>query len=346
MRSRMRLATLAALFALTLASRVSAQTVPCSGVIIGGAPNQLRAALEAFCMQPSAEAPLKLDEAVQYAGYNAASEFVIAYNRLGSSNQIEQPLRIARFDKLKQTWTTAEFSGYSDLQTEILPGLTAPCMGAVGGLQKAGALFYLSIDLSPSAACTVALSSDLRLQKVFSGWIVANFANGTVLLEGSTVHFAPTHPLRLSLFNPSDSSIKSLYPVEKDPLRARYIERLRTEIVPGDRCEGENCEWNPERFDDELANTCESSRCRPAIAVNNVTGSLAFTVQFSSIGFLRFDKEKDSPKWGEWVVFVYRLFDGRVEYREFPASDMQTVFAVTSLDELLQVDMLKRVFDR
>jgi hypothetical protein len=232
------------------------------------------------------------------------------------------------------------------MQTEILPGLTGPCNGAVGGLQKAEELFYVSIELSPSAGCVAAVSSDLKLQKVFSGWIEANFANGAVVLEGSTVHFAPTHPLRLSLFNPSDGSVKSIYPVEKDPLRTRYIQRLRTEIVPADRCEGENCELNPEHFDDELADICHASRCRPAIAVNDETGSLAFMVQFSPIGFIRFDKEKDSPEWGERVVFVCRFVDASVEYREFAATEMETRFGVTSIDALLEPEVLKRVFGR
>ncbi len=346
MRPRIRIAALAALFALTLASQVFAQAVPCTGEILGRAPNQLRAVLQAFCIQPSPQLPFNLDEPVQYAGYDAADDFVLAYNRVASSGTIEQPLRIVRLDKLNQTWTAAEFSDYSDLQTEILPGVKDPCLGAVGGLQKAGELFYVGIELSPSAGCVAAVSSDLKLQNVFSGWIEANFANGAVVLEGSTVHFAPTHPLRLSLFNPSDGSVKSIYPVEKDPLRTRYIQRLRTEIVPADRCEGENCELNPEHFDDELADICHASRCRPAIAVNDETGSLAFMVQFSPIGFIRFDKEKDSPEWGERVVFVYRLFDGSVQYREFTASEMETRFRVTSLDALLAPEMLKQVFGR
>jgi hypothetical protein len=340
MHPRMRVAALTAIFALMLASGVLAQVVPCSGVILGPAPNQLRAVLQAFCIPTSSEVPFNLDDPVQSAGYNTSEEFVLAYNRVSGSNAIEEPLRVVRLDKLKQTWSTAEFG---EMTTEVLPGLAGSCLGAVGDVQKAGTLFYVGISLSPSAGCVAVLSSDLKVQAVLSGWLLAKFANGLVILAGSTRHFAPTHPLRLSLFNPADRSIKKIYPAENDPLRARYIQRLRTEIVPADRCEGENCEIDPERFDDELAAYGASS---PALAVNDETVSLAFVVQFNPIGFLSFGKTKDAVEWSEQVVFVCRPLDDGVDCREFTPSEMQTRFGVTSIDALLAPEMLKQVFGR
>jgi hypothetical protein len=342
MHQRMRVAALAAVFAaVALASSVSAQaTPPCDGVIEGAAPYKVRAALRAFCIQPPAQASFNLDEPVQYAGYDSSDEFVLAYNRVASSGAIEQHLHFVHLDKLKQTWTAAEFPG---MQTEILPGTVGLCEGTVGGVQKADELFYVAIELSPSAECLVVISGDLKLQKVFSGWITAEFSSGAVVLEGSTRHFAPTHPLRLSVFNPRDGSIKSIYPVENDPFRARYIQRLRTEISPADRCEGENCELDPEQFDNELTPVCLSVECKPAIAVSDEAVSLVFGVQFSPIGFVRFDKV-NWPEWNEQVVFVYRFVDGRVEYREFARSEIEARFGTRSIDALLTPDMLKRVF--
>jgi len=341
MYARMRLALLAAMFAVMPVGGARGQTAPCSGVVLDSAPYHLRAVLQAFCIQSSMAPPFDLNEQVQYAGYNADNEFLLAYQTVSDSARLDERVHIARLDKLTRKWSATAFS---QIETEILPGLTAPCLGAVGGLQKAGELFYVSIELSPSAGCVASISSDLKLQKVLSGWIVANFASGAVILEGSTVHFAPTHPLRLSLFNPSDGSVSSIYPIEKDPLRARYIQSLLTEIVPGDRCEGESCERNPEHFDDELANVCQVSRCRPAIAVNDETGSFAFMVQFNPIGFLSFQKTKDATELSEQVVFVYRITDGNMEYREFPAREMPAQFDVTSIDALLAPEILNRVF--
>jgi hypothetical protein len=338
---RITFGVLGVFLALALASQASAQGVPCTGVISGQTPNQLRAVLRAFCIQASAEAPVNLDEDVQYAGYNDTDEFVLAYNGVTGAGAVEQPVHVVRLDKRQQAWTSADFS---DIKTEILPGLTAACLGAIEDVQKAGALFYVSIHLSPSAGCLAVISRDLKLQRVFSGWIAAEFSSGAVVLEGSTVHFAPTHPLSLSLFDPSDGSMKSIYPVENDPLRAQYVQRLRTEILPADRCQGENCEADPEHFDSDLTPVCLSVECKPAIAVNDEAASLAFGVQFSPIGFIRFEKVKDALEWDERVVFVYRFIHGEVEHREFTVSEMQSQFGVASIDALLMPDMLKRVF--
>jgi hypothetical protein len=340
MRVWLRSVALAVICALPAGGHLFAQTVPCSGVIMGSAGNPLRDVLQAFCIQ-SAAPPFDLNQRVQYAGFNSDDEFLLAYQTVGESGQLNPRVQVARLDKREQQWSATEFA---EIKTEILPGLTAACFGAVEDLEKIGAFFYLSIHLSPSAGCVAAISDDLKIQKVFSGWIEAKFSNGAVVLAGSTVHFAPTHSLRLSLFDPADGSVKSIYPVEKDPLRARYIQRLRTEIAPADRCDGENCESDPEHFDDELADICQPTGCKTAIAVNDEAKALAFIVQFSPIGFIRFDEVKGARQWDEKVVFVYRFVDGGVERREFPISAMQDQFGVGSIDALLLPETLKRVF--
>lgn len=76
---------------------------------------------------------------------------------------------------------------------------------------------------------------------------------------------------------------------------------------------------------------------------NEKTGAFAFIAQFSPIGFLRFDKVKDSPEWNEQVVYVYRIFPGPIEYRAFRTTDMKERFGITSLDSLLSPESLARV---
>jgi hypothetical protein len=295
--------------------------------------------LEAFCIPVPA---LDVNASIQYGAYNSPSEFVLAYNQVTSSNTLEQPLRILHYDKQARKWDKTEFS---DLRTEILPGLTGPCLGSAGGVQKVGALFYVSIELSPSAGCQLVVSDDLKFKTVLSGWVEAIFSSGAVVLEGGMRHFAPTHPLRLSLFDPRNATATSIYPPPSDPFRAAYIQRLGTKISQSDRCQGENCESDPAQFDNELGSLCEpTGRCKAAIEVNEETGSLAFLVTFSPIGFISFDKLKSSTEWNEQVVYVYRLFPGPIAQREFLSSDMKARFGTTSLDELLMPEMLARIF--
>jgi hypothetical protein len=334
---------LAAAFVTTLTCHASAQphAEPCPGYVLGHAPYKLRAVLEVFCIPvPTA---FDVDVSIQYGAYNNPHEFFLAYNLVTSSNTLEpQRLRIMRYDKQKRKWATAELS---DLRTEILPGLVGACLGSAGGVQKVGALFYVSIELSPSAGCQLVVSDDLKLKTVLSGWLVATFSSGAVVLEGSTRHFAPTHPLRLFLFDPRNATPTTIYPPASDPLRAAYIQRLSTEILQSDRCHGENCESDPEQFDNELGSRCESSgKCQPAIAGDEKTGSLAFIVQFSAIGLISFDKLKSSPQLDEQAIYVYRLFPGSVAHREFLSSDMKAWFGTTSLDEILMPEMLARIF--
>jgi len=158
------------------------------------------------------------------------------------------------------------------------------------------------------------------------------------------VHFAPTHPLELFVFDPSSSALTPVYPPPSDSFRPEYIRRLQTAISQPDRCVGENCEINPERFDNDFAFVCAASGCKTQIVTNEETGSLAFIAQFSPIGFLRFDREKSFPELAEQVVYVYRIFP-RIEHRAFRPGDMKDRFGITSLDALLSSESLKRIFE-
>ncbi len=259
------------------------------------------------------------------------------------SDRLEPPLRLLRYDKVTARWDTAEFS---DVETDAGAGLRAPCLGSAVGITEAGDMLYVGLHLSPSAECLLVLSRDLKLKKTLYGWPVASFSSGTIVLQKSMVHFAPTHPLELSIFDPSSGTLTPIYPPQSDPFRAEYVRRLQTEISPSDRCEGYNCEGNPQRFDNDFAFTCAPIRCTSQIATNEKTGALAFIViaQFSPTGFLRFDKVKGSPEWTEQVVYVYRIFPGPIEYRAFRPADMKERFGITSLDALITPESLARVF--
>jgi len=329
--------------AVSLSGHAFAQTskVDCPGYVLGRAPYQLREVLEAFCI-PVSTATFDLTVPIQYGGFNSSSEFLLAFNRVKDSEALEHPLRILHYDKQTARWTHTEFL---DLQAEILPGLKGPCFGSVGGVQKVGTFFYVSVELSPSAGCSVVLSDDLKLKTVVSGGVEAAFSSGAVVLAGSAVHFAPTHPLRLYLFDPRNGSPALIYPFSSDAFRAAYAERLRTTISEADRCRGENCETDPAQFDNDLYSLCQQpGQCGGSIAVNEATKSLAFVVQFSPIGFIPIGKVKNAAEWVEKIVYVYRLSPGPIAYRQFHLSEMYGRFGATSLEQLLTPETIARIF--
>jgi len=316
----------------TLACHASGQNSSehCPGSVLGPAPYKLGNVLEAFCIP--APTAVDLNMPIQYGAYDGKTEFVLALQRVHSSDSLDpNSVQIMRYDKQAKAWTRADLTGF---KTEVLPGLVAPCLGAAGGVEKFGELLYVSIQLSPSAACQLVVSSDLKLRTVLSEWPVTHFPSGAVVLQGSMVHFAPTHPLRLSFFDPQNATSVTIYPPVSDQLRSAYIKRLRTQLPQADRCHGENCESDPERFGGDLG----------SIAVDEKTGSLAFVVKFSPIGFISSEKLKHSPEWFEEVVYFYRLFPGPVIHREFLAVQVKLRYGTSSLDELLKPDMLARVF--
>jgi hypothetical protein len=338
----MRRATLFVIIAFALSCGVCAQTPPgdCSRVVTESNP-QIQDVLKAACVPSPQQAFVDTGLPItSYEVFNGPSQFVLAYYLVNGSDQLEPPLRLLRFDKLTGKWDTAEFS---DIKTEAGLGLQPRCLGSAVGITEAGDMLYVGIHLSPSAECLLVLSHDLKLKKTLYGWPVANFPSGAIVLQKSMVHFAPTHPLELAVFDPESGRLTPIYPPQSDPFRAEYVRRLQLEISTSDRCEGENCEGNPQRFDNDFAFSCVATRCKDQIVTNEKTGALAFIAQFSPIGFLRFDKVKDSPEWNEQVVYVYRISPGPIQYRAFRPTDMKERFGITSLDSLLTPESLARV---
>ena len=334
------------LFAAVLLARSAdlfAQTATpaCPGYVQGSTPYNLRDVLAAFCIAAPTRPLFDLDASVQYGAFNGPKEFVLAYNLVSKSNLIEPPLRVLRLDKQKGTWTSAELG---QPQAEILPGLTNQCMGSAGGVEKFGSLFFVDVELSPSAVCVPVITEDLKLKTVLSGIIEGGFSNGVVVLSASNIHFAPTHPLRVLVFDPRRGTPVEIYPPHPDPLRDAYIQRLRTEIPESERCQGATCEGDFERFDNDLGVMSVSDRPRPALTINNETQSLAFLVRFMPTGFVSFDEVKTSPPRDE-VVYVYRLNEGPIAHREFRSSEMKSRYGVTSLDDLLTAKILTRLFE-
>ena len=327
----------------TLGRAAWAQNSPaeCSGVVSGSTPeiqDVLKAACVPFPPNPSLDTGLPI---TSYELFNNSSQFVLAYYVANGSDLLEPPLRLLHYDKLNGVWSTAQFS---DIETEAQPDLKAPCLGSAVGITEAGDMFYVGLHLSPSAECLLVLSHDLTLKKTLYGWPVAHFSSGAIVLQKSMVHFAPTHPLELSLFEPASGKLTPIYPSQIDPFRTDYVRRLQVEIPLSDRCEGENCEPNPERFDNDFASFCAAGGCKTQIATNDKTGAFAFIAHFSANGFLRFDELKSSPQWSEQVVYVYRIFPGPIAYRAFRPSDMKERFGVTSLDDLLSLESLNKIF--
>jgi len=273
-------------------------------------------------------------EITSYATLDDNREFVIGYYLVDplARNALKPPLLLARFDKQTNDWSRVALSGIKvkaleDSDTE------SDCLGSVSGIERHHQNYYLNLHLTPSASCTLILNQDLTVSHTLGGWTDAFFESGMVIYTGNMVHFAPTDPEKLYVYEPVSHNSRLLYPQRDDPFRNTFIARIR-KVFDQDRCGKDNWACDPTKF--------ESVVTLP-IKVSDATHSLAFRVEFSPRGFLSSEEADSSGQWDDdQYVYIYQLEPFR--WREFSVYDLKPKFGTDSLEELLTPDKLKQVF--
>ncbi|HEU5233358.1 MAG TPA: hypothetical protein VFU50_10885 [Terriglobales bacterium] len=310
------------------------QDSSCTGTTIDESAS-LGNALKAACLSPEdiAQSPSKVDSQItSFAVLNTSYEFVIAYyERQENSDVLAAPLHVLRFVRKPKRWMQADLPG-SNGSSGLMPD--AACEGSAVAVHRAGGFLYVGLHLNPSAECTLVLDGKLDFKQILSGWYVAGFQNGKIIYEHSTTHFAATHPLVVSLYDPVGAKDTQLYPPESDSYRSEFIDQLQ-HIMGVDRCTGENCASDPERFETDLSESASNDR----------TNSFAFIAQYSPVGFVRAD-EVDSPELNKKIVYVYRITRDSVEHAEFPADEMKSRYGTENLNDLLAWNTLMHVLAR
>ena len=118
--------------------------------------------------------------------------------------------------------------------------------------------------------------TDLHVVTVLPGWIRATLPDGRILFEHNEVHFAPTHPASLWLFDPASVTSHAFYPTSPEqPVRRAYVERVRGIYarLGEDWMRTHNHHGDPERFD---------SRIDDPIVTSADGGAVAFVTRFGS----------------------------------------------------------------
>ena len=291
-------------------------------------------ALKSACLSPvdASQSQANLDSQISsYATLNSSQEFVIAYyDRNLDSEALKPPLHIISFTKRSKRWQQADL--FPPFASSVTMG-QIPCLGAAVSINRVGGLLYLGLHLSPSAECMLVLDGKLEVHDVRYGWFVAGFSNSQVVYEHSTVHFAPAHPLVLSLYDPHEKKETQLYPSEQDSFRSDFIEKLKG-LFPLDRCQGPNCASQPEQFESSRGDT----------AVNQRTHTFAFVAQFSPVGYIPAENVQTSEL-NENIVYVFRISRDSIDHTEFPQSEMKSRYGTEQLDDLLKPPTILRIFN-
>ncbi|HWY68485.1 MAG TPA: hypothetical protein VNX88_07450 [Terriglobales bacterium] len=260
-----------------------------------------------------------------YAVLNSSMEFVIAYyERVEGSDLLKAPLHVARFARGPKRWFQNEL--FKDGQAGMFQ---TPCMGSAVSVHRVGLFILVGTHINPHLECMQGLDSELKLKDTRYGRFVTS-VSGRVVYEHNTTEFAPTHPLVLSLYDPSKESDIPVYPLPSDREREEFINQLN-HLVAFERCEGQNCSVLPDQFESTVTQAVSEEK----------TASFAFIAEFSPVGYVRDVKQSEV---NAKVAYVYRLVGNGVEHCEFPAAEMKSRFGTDKLNELLARNLLIRVF--
>jgi hypothetical protein len=133
---------------------------------------------------------------------------------------------------------------------------------------------HLSFHVNPSAERLLVLSRDMKLRRELYGWALATLPDERIVYHHSQIHFAPTHRLEISVFDPTTLSEAQIYPpTPHQPVRRTFIKRVAQAYR--ERGEGwfreHNHHMDPELFDSVMVG---------AVRVDRAGRSLTFTVRF------------------------------------------------------------------
>jgi hypothetical protein len=282
---------------------------------------------------PVASHPIQnLDARItSFAVLDNATNFVIAYYIDDGSGLLSPPLYVLRQTKNSREWKIAA------LRTVQAPfrDFHVDCFGSALAIHQTAGFFFIDTHLSPSAGCLVVLAENLTVTRALYGWYLAAFHSGLLVFHKSEVHFAPTHPMEIALYDLRRSTETSLYPPPADPIRVAYIEKIRTAKPSEDWCRQHNSHCDAEQFESELTGR---------VVISEETQSLAFVARFGPVGLISEEITKHSPEWIEDVVYVFRLGSGPIRHREFHLAEMKERFGTTSLEALLKPTVLEQLF--
>jgi hypothetical protein len=259
--------------------------------------------------------------------------FVVAYYLQGSSEALEGPLFVDRYERFTHQWRFASLFG-----DETRAG-ASDCLGSAVGIDVAADSFLLTTHISPSAECVLVLSTDLTVRTTLYGWPLATLADGSIVYHRSQIHFAPVHAAEIAVYNRKTGRSYTIYPSKPyQAVRQAEIATLTAFFDAHlDWCNQHNHPCDPEWFDNTLDGP---------VVVNNQTDALAFLIDYGSDA----DDPGAPPMTARRrkVVYVVRYVSNEFgfQYREMLQSDVTARFGNIPLAQLLTPARLRQMFSK
>lgn len=203
--------------------------------------------------------------------------FLLAYYDDDGSGTLPALLHVLRYDIKRGKLRSVDLRG-KETQTASAPKLphavSENCLGSALSISEHSGFIFIDTHITPSAGCVLVLHSDLTYSNELYGWVLANMGTD-ILVEGSMIHFASTHPAKLFLYEPRRKRSLPVYPLSSDVARQRFSAELQKLLPTNDWCAENNNPCDPENFTTDIENIQSDERER----------SFSYDAQMSSEGF-------------------------------------------------------------
>jgi hypothetical protein len=313
------------------------QLLCCAAFVAAEAQEQtgtLRAALHEEGLPLDSPNLPNLDQKITSgAELDTAEQFAIAYYLDDGSGTLNPPLHILRFDRKARVWQKGEVGSAPG------PDVVAdPCYGSVLDVRSFGEGLVIETHINPSAGCALLLTKELKLEFSLYGWVLDAFTDGTLLYHRSQVHFATVHPAEIAVFDTRAKKDFTIFPPKTDtPIRQRLTEELREFYKSHqDYCSKANDPCDPQMFDSALDGK---------LVLDNREHALAFSISYRLQGY---GQDETKPAGPGSVIYVYRSAndESKMEVRELLPAEIKARFGEVSLQDLLDADRLKILFQK
>lgn len=220
---------------------------------------------------------VELQRTVTSFAVSADLPFLIAYYDDDGSGLLAPVLHVLRYDErtrdLRRTdlhGAKVPFHGFHNVTGQI----SDDCLGSVLAVLEKDGFITIDTHINPSAGCLLVLTSDLSFNAELRGWALARI-NGEIIFEESAIHFASTHPARLSLYDPRQRQMVPIYPAQVDTARQQFSAELKKHLPSSEWCAQQNNPCDPENFTTDIDH----------VTVHEQERSFAFDVRMDPNGF-------------------------------------------------------------
>jgi hypothetical protein len=194
----------------------------------------------------------------------------------------------------------------------------------------------LDTRLGPSGGCVLILPRDLKLRASLCGWLLGQLGSDLWIYHRSEVHFAPVHPAEIAVYNLSNKHDVTIFPLKgATAIRQARIAQRRDFYETHEKwCQENNDPCDPEQFDSGLES---------GLVTDDREKSIAFVISYGQIQAFQGDQKPPGPR---EVLYIFRHADddNKMEYREMLWSDVKTQFGDVPLQDLVQPEMLQKIF--